>query len=65
MRKLITDFLHRSCNKTVKARQVHPDVQKSGQLGRQVVGCWLGLIPVAHPETMKTSGQLVVPAVAT
>ena len=50
---------------------VHPDVQKIGQLRRQLVGCWLGhtscmgLIPVAHLESGNIGGQLVVPAVAT
>ena len=49
------------------ASHITPDVLNSGQL----VDCWLGhtscmgLLPVAHPESMNTGGQLVVPAVAT
>ena len=44
-------------------------MRNSGQLGRQLGGLLvethvMGLLPVAHPESTNTGGQLVVPAVA-
>ena len=55
---------------TIK-QSYNPHVWNGGQLGRQPSGLLvghtscMGLLPVAHPESCITGGQLVVPAVAT